>query len=158
MIVIDREHQRFNYRIAGLAFQNETLLVHRAEGDAFWALPGGRSEIGETAEQTLKREMVEELGAKVEVLRPLWFVENFFRYDGKDFHEIALYLLMRFLDPGPLLASNGPFIRLDDGVRLTFQWSAVDPTTLASLPLYPSFLQEAVATLPDSLQHIVHRE
>ena len=156
MIVIDRDHQRFNYRIAGLAFQNESLLVHQGEGDSFWTLPGGRAEIGETAEQTLKREMVEELGARVEVLRPLWFVENFFRYDGKDFHEIALYFLMEFLDPGPVLSSNGPYIGTENGVLLIFQWSAVD--SLADLPLYPSFLQDAAANLPDSLQHIVHRE
>ena len=55
MIVIDKAQRRFNYRIAGLAFRDGALLVHQAEGDDFWTLPGGRAEIGEPAEQTLRR-------------------------------------------------------------------------------------------------------
>ena len=158
MIVIDKAQQRFNYRIAGVVIQNGSVLVHQAEGDNFWILPGGRAEIGESAEQTLKREMVEELGAEVEILRPLWFVENFFSYDGKDFHEVAIYFLMRLPEPSPILDSDGPYIGFDKGTRLIFQWISADPLSLASLPLLPSFLQSAVEDLPESMQHIVHND
>ena len=58
MILIDKEQQRFNYRIAGVVIQNCSVLVHQADGDDFWTLPGGRAEIGESAERTLMREMV----------------------------------------------------------------------------------------------------
>ena len=68
--------QRFNYRIAGLGFRDGHVLVHRAVHEPFWTFPGGRAEFGETAEQTLKREMKEELDSDVEVIRLLWFVEN----------------------------------------------------------------------------------
>ena len=158
MIVIDKEQQRFNYRIAGVAIQNGSVLVHQAEGDGFWILPGGRAEIGESAEQTLKREMMEELGAEVEILRLLWFVENFFDHDGKDYHEVALYFLMSFLESSPVLDSDGPCIGWDNGIRLIFQWISVDSESLASLPLLPSFLQSAVKDLPTSIQHIVHHD
>lgn len=158
MIIIDKEHQRFNYRIAGVAIQNGSLLVHQAEGDDFWSLPGGRAEIGESAEQTLGREMEEELGAEVEILRPLWFVENFFSYDSKNYHEIAVYFLMRFQKLGPVLDSDGPYIGIDNGVRLVFQWISADSISLATLPLLPSFLRSAVEDLPNSMQHIVHHD
>ena len=158
MIVIDREQQRFNYRIAGVAIQTGSVLVHQAEGDNFWILPGGRAEIGESAEQTLKREIMEELGAEVEILRLLWFVENFFSHDSKDYHEVALYFLMSFLETGPVLGSDGPYIGSDSGIRLIFQWISVDSKSLASLPLLPSFLQSAVQDLPTSIQHIVHHD
>lgn len=158
MIVIDKEQQRFNYRIAGLAFRDGALLVHQAEGDDFWTLPGGRAEIGEPAEQTLRREMKEELGTEAEILRPLWFVENFFNYDNKDYHEVALFFLMRFPDPGPVLGADGPMIGLDDGVRLIFRWVPADARSLAALPLLPSFLQNAAGDLPQALQHVVHRD
>lgn len=143
---------------SSLRSANGALLVHQAEGDDFWTLPGGRTEIGEPAEETLRREMKEELGTEAEVLRPLWFVENFFNYDSKDYHEVALYFLMRFRDPGPVLGTNGPMIGLDDGLRLIFRRVLAHARSLAALPLLPSFLPTAVENLPLSLQHFVHRD
>jgi 8-oxo-dGTP diphosphatase len=37
----------------------------------YWALPGGRSELGETVEQTIIREVKEETGLQVKVLRKI---------------------------------------------------------------------------------------
>jgi len=37
----------------------------------YWALPGGRSELGETVEQTINREVKEETGLQVKVLRKI---------------------------------------------------------------------------------------
>lgn len=121
MIVIDQGQRRFNYRIAGLAVHEGLVLVHQGEGDGFWTLPGGRAEIGEPAEQTLRREMIEEPETEVEILRPLWFVENFFKFDGRDYHEIAVYFLMAVPDSAPVRATEGPYFSTDHGVRLTFQ-------------------------------------
>src|SRR4051794_23288156 len=95
MIRFDKDNNRFNYRVVGVAFRHDKVLLHQAAGDDFWALPGGRAEFGESAEQTLKREMIEELDAEVEIVRLLWFVENFFTYADLNYHEIALYFLMR---------------------------------------------------------------
>jgi 8-oxo-dGTP pyrophosphatase MutT (NUDIX family) len=57
----------FQMRIAGLAFRDGHVLVHRATHEAFWTFPGGRAEMGETSEETLTREMVEELGVTASV-------------------------------------------------------------------------------------------
>jgi ADP-ribose pyrophosphatase YjhB (NUDIX family) len=95
MIRFDQGNRRFNYRIVGVAIHNESVLLHRADNEPFWTLPGGRAEHGETAEETIKREMLEELATDVQVVRLLWFVENFFDY-GLSYHEIALYFLIRF--------------------------------------------------------------
>ena len=84
----------FQMRIAGLAFRDGHLLVHRATHERIWTIPGGRAEIGETSVDTLVREMDEELGVQVTVGRLLWSVENFFHYEGADFHEYGLYYLM----------------------------------------------------------------
>jgi 8-oxo-dGTP pyrophosphatase MutT (NUDIX family) len=78
MIRVDKGDARFNYRVAGVAVHDDSVLLHKADGDDFWAFPGGRAELGERAEQTLLREMREEIGVAVEVGRLLWDVENFF--------------------------------------------------------------------------------
>jgi len=44
------------------------LLINRIKGDDFyWVIPGGGVEFGESHEQAVKRECLEELGVKIEV-------------------------------------------------------------------------------------------
>lgn len=122
MIIFDKGINRFNYRVVGVAVHENSVLLHKAEGDVFWTFPGGRAEFGETAEETLKREMREEIGAEVEVVRLLWFVENFFTYAGKRYHEIALYFLMRLPLTCEYLIRPGPFqYKEEEGTKLIFQ-------------------------------------
>ncbi len=45
------------------------LLLHRRTDNGRWALPGGAIEIGETADQAVVREVQEETGYQVEVIR-----------------------------------------------------------------------------------------
>ncbi len=62
-------------RLAGCVFQNEEgriLLIHRnVPGRVQWELPGGKVENGETIEEAAKREMKEELGVAVTIIRKL---------------------------------------------------------------------------------------
>jgi 8-oxo-dGTP pyrophosphatase MutT (NUDIX family) len=157
MISFDQENQRFNYRIVGVALHDNRVFLHRAESEEFWTFPGGRGELGETAEQTLIREMCEELGTEIEVVRLLWFVENFFAYDNHDYHEIALYFLMQFPTDSPYLRQPGPFYGNEGTIKLIFQWFPQQVEALTSLPLLPEFLPAALQALPTSIQHIVHR-
>jgi len=158
MIRFEKENHCFNYRVVGVAVHDDSVLLHRAEGEDFWTFPGGRAEFGETAEQTLKREMREEIGAEVEVVRPLWFVENFFTYAGKQYHEIALYFLMRLPTTCEYLVHPGPFQGEEEGTTLTFQWFSRRPEVLSGLPLLPSFLQTTLQELPESVRHVVHHD
>lgn len=151
MIRFDEGNQRFNYRIVGVAVYNDAVLLHRTAEEDFWTVPGGRAEMGETAETTLKREMREELGVDIEIVRLLWFSENFFTYDARRYHEIALYFLMRFPAESPYLTQPGPFLGQEEEPKLIFQWFSRQPEVLAGLPLQPSFLQ----TVPEVVQHVV---
>ena len=157
MITFDDGVGRFNYRIAGVAIQDGVVLLHRAERDPFWTLPGGRAEHGETAEQTIKREMREELDADVDVVRLLWLVENFFEHEGLRYHEIALYFLIQFPE-NSLPRTSAAFDRVVNGTLFTFQWHPVQADRLTQLPVYPRFLSQALTRLPPSVVHIVERE
>jgi ADP-ribose pyrophosphatase YjhB (NUDIX family) len=157
VIQFDQDGRRFNYRVAGVAIHDGTVLVHRAGDDPFWTLPGGRAEIGETAEQTIKREMFEELSCDVEVLRLLWFIENFFEYDGLSYHEVALYFLIRFPTGSTPMVRN-EFEASDGATPLQFRWVPLEGDTLVNLPIVPSFLASGLTDLPMSVTHLIHRD
>ena len=150
----------FQCRIVGVTLNDDSVLLHQGEGDDFWILPGGRAQFGEPAQLTLRREMMEELGVEIEIVRLLWFVENFFTYADRNYHEIALYFLMRLPADCKYLTQPGPYRGLEDeaGAKLIFQWFPRAPEILSSLPLLPSFLPMALEKLPESVQHVVHHD
>ena len=67
--------------------------THHPAKDAFYWFPGGGVEPGETAEEAVKRELVEEAAVQIDVLKPLYLSENLFVESGEYRHEVILYFL-----------------------------------------------------------------
>jgi 8-oxo-dGTP pyrophosphatase MutT (NUDIX family) len=143
---------RFTYRAVAVLVHEEHVLLHRAERDEFWSLPGGRCELFETAATAVRRELREELGTDVTVERLLWVVENFFVLDVPH-HELGLYYLVSLPPESGLLDVSATFAGQEEHVPLIFRWFPV--ADLAELPLYPVFLRNALRSVPDTIQHIV---
>ncbi len=156
MITFDEDHIRFTNRIVGVAYDDNRVLLHRAITDEFWALPGGRAELLETAAETLRREMHEEIGEEVMVERLVWIAENFFEYNGRAHHEIGLYFLMHLPEDSPLRQKNEPFYGQEGDLRIIFQWFPVE--TLEQVHLFPRFLRTGLKDLPTSTLHVVEHE
>jgi ADP-ribose pyrophosphatase YjhB (NUDIX family) len=154
MVAFDKAQGRFNYRVAGVAIQNGRVLLDRNTRNNYWVLPGGHPEMMEAMAAALRREMFEEIGVDVEIVRLLWVVENFF-YKDKPVHELSFYFLMELDKNSPLLKSDGPFYGEEYGYPLVYQWQPIDEIALANLPLFPGFLTTGLVHLPNSTQHIV---
>ncbi|MGG3573887.1 NUDIX hydrolase [Bacillus gobiensis] len=153
-VVFQTEKAVFNYRVAGILIKNGHVLLHKDVNDKHWALPGGRVEITEESQSSIKREFREELGIDIKVDRLLWVVENFFEYDRRSFHEIGFYYNI-LSDENSLLVDKESFYGVE-GERLVFKWMPIEK--LEEVALYPEFLRTALNNLPKNPEHFVEKQ
>ena len=67
----------FNIRVTGILIENNKILLvkQKVNDKRNWSLPGGRLEHGETLKQGMLREMKEETGLDVEIVRMLYLCD-----------------------------------------------------------------------------------
>lgn len=143
------ENEKFNYRVcAMIIFDNKILAMHD-ERLPYYYLPGGRVEMGETAENAVIREVQEELGITAKIVRPLWLNQAFFTedVDNLNYHELCIYFLMDIADTD--LMTKGNKFTSKEGQRIhTFEWLAFD--RLKDEYFYPLFLKKDIFNLPNN--------
>lgn len=149
----------FTLRTAAVVLDEGHVLLHHAEGDSVWALPGGRVEAMESAAAALVREMREELGTEAQVGRLLWFVENFYAPPGRPpQHEVGTYFETTFAPQSTLYDKTRTHLGADVGpagaVTLHFRWFPIGE--LAGVSLFPTFLRTGLQAPPSVTQHVVH--
>lgn len=80
-----------NIAIAIIKKENKLLAIRGYDSQKkqeFYRLIGGGIEFGETSEQTVLREIKEEIGLEATIKKNLGYLENIFTYNGKSGHEI----------------------------------------------------------------------
>lgn len=106
----------FNMRIAGIAFRDGHVLVHRATH------------------------------------------ENFFAFEDRKWHEIGVYYLMQMPNQFPFQPEEIVHRVRDAKNDLEFKWVPADKARLEALPLQPDFIPARIADLPQTSEHLIHRE
>lgn len=155
MINFKIDNGTFNFRTAGLLFYKNKVLIHRLVKDDFYAFPGGRVEMFENTENTIIREMNEELGIKVSVNRLLWVCEHFYTHNNSKYHEICFYYLLQCSDDS--LTNKGDSFYVTEGKNeFEFKWVGVN--AVKDEILYPAFIKDRIQNLPSSVERIVDIE
>ena len=130
--------EKFNYRVCAVIISGGRLLAMHDERSPYYYLPGGRVQMGETAEAAVVREVREELEITSEIVRPLWLNQAFFTedVDGLHYHELCLYFLMD-VSHTDLLSKGEKFTLLERHHTHEFEWLPFD--RLEQEYFYPLF-------------------
>ena len=139
-------------RTVGVLVRDGKILVQRDVNGNEYALPGGHIKIGETLEDGLIREYMEETGALIRCQRLLWSEECFWEWNGKQAHNIAFYYLITLYE-GSDIPDTGEFISHKDNCNVVIGWIPVE--SIENITIYPSFLKEEVFRLEDPIKHFV---
>lgn len=97
-LTVEVEDYKLNIRVGGIIKHKDCILFHKCKDKPYYALLGGRVEIGENSEEAIKREYYEETGREVEIVKYLATIENFFVEDNQKYHEIDFVYQLEFKD------------------------------------------------------------
>lgn len=111
---------------------------------------GGKIEFGERGHETVAREVMEEINAKVTDIRYLGTLENLFELEGNPGHEIVLVYDGRFVDEA--FNDDNIVVRGTDDNQILYDatWKTLDFFRAADAPpLYPDGLMELITINED---------
>lgn len=158
MISFDVDNNKFNFRTSGI-FLDESgkrfLTNTREKTISFCVLPGGRVEMGEDTEQTLKREIQEELGTDIEIVCLKAVAENFFVFDNKNYHELQ-YVYFAKLKNKEIEKYTAKFFGTE--TEDFFEWKSIED--IDNINYKPACLKEIIKEVSAgnlTLKHIIHK-
>ena len=151
-----KEKNWFRYRAAAIIVEDDCVLLAGNERDHYFYSVGGGVQMGETAEDAVKREVLEETGVSYEIDHLAVIHENFFIGDtvikGYDCHEVAFYFLMQPRGTKELHSNS----TTQDGIKEEMHWIPINE--LEKHRAYPTFLKEVLGRLDEGIIHIVTDE
>ena len=141
--------------IALCVFRNkDRILVFEGydtvKGETFYRSLGGGIEFGEKAEDTVRRELMEELNVEVGEVRYLGTLENIFTFNGNSYHEIVMVYDGALVDSG--LYEQAVIVGKEangDDIRAT--WKSLDEFGEGKSILYPTGLLELLVGKQEKL-------
>ena len=151
-LCVKTEDGILNIRVGAIIMKNDKFLMVENDRDEHMYSVGGRIKFGETAEEAVVREVLEETGVKMEVDRLGFVHENFFRGDtlvkaDNIVHEISFFFYMKV--PEDFKLSCMSFT--EDGVKEHLVWISADHPK----KYYPEFFKTELANPSYDVKHFV---
>jgi len=152
------DEKRFRYRAAAIIIEDGDILFAKNERDSYYYSVGGAVKIGESAENAVKREVLEETGIAYEVERLAFIHENFFVGKGGTLkkgvkcHELCFYFLMKSRGTKKLKSNSST----TGGIREFMYWLPIEK--LDSYEAHPKFFIKELESIRGNIKHIITEE
>ena len=138
-LTIDIEDYKLNIRAACIIKHNNKVLLHKTDSRNHYCLIGGRVEIGENSENTIRREIKEELGKEIDITEYVSTIENFFKFEGSKYHEYMFVYDAEFKDEKDKLIEDTLF-NIEGKDYLKYYW--IDLKDIDNVDIKPKVIKD----------------
>ena len=138
-ITIKMDNHTLNVRSAAIIIHNNKVLLHKNKYEDYYALLGGRTQIGESSIETVKREVMEEIGKEIEVTGYCCTIENFFNFRDSEYHEIMFVHKIEFVNKEDKLIEH-TLKNIEGKDYLRYEWLELEK--IENYPLLPIAIRE----------------
>lgn len=121
-VLIPKDQVEPSTRVYAVIVHDGKLLVITIRTTGKHYLPGGGVDDGETLEQALHRELMEEVGMEIEIKQPLFEKEIDFYHDT---YKKAWHATVKFFECKPLTFIIKPQEEIDDIEASPAEWIAI---------------------------------
>ncbi len=149
----------FKYRVNGIVIIDDKILTVQMNDNGRYCLPGGHVELGEDTKHAVLREMEEEIGYPVKIVKLLSIAENFFyKNNGKKVHEISFYYIVEPVDikqvnlSDHIIIEHGP----ERDMKMDFKWATT--AELKTMGFNPVFIGDKLASKNYEFEHHINNE
>lgn len=135
----------FRLRAAAVILRGDSVLMMGNDAVPYLYSIGGAVQLGETAEEAVQREVLEETGLRLSIDRLLAVHQNFFvdrDLGGETWHELAFYYLMKAPDTLPDVETHSDSMV---GAKEHSVWVPFD--NFEACNAYPRFFKDMKALL-----------
>ena len=144
-----------NIRVGAIIMKDGKLLMVGNDRVNYLYSVGGRIKFGETAEEAIVREILEETGVTMKIDRLGFVHENYFYGDapsnlGKLVYEISFYFYMTV--PSDFVPISESFT--EDNSKEHLIWVSLDD----DIKMYPEFFKTELKNPTDTVKHLVKDE
>jgi len=144
-----------NIRVGAIIMKNGKILMVGNERSDYLYSVGGRIKFGETAEEAVVREVLEETGIKMQTDRLGFVHENYFYGDaptnlGKLIYEISFFFYMKTPDDFTPVSDSFTEGNCEEYLR----WVSLDE----DIRMYPTFFKTELKNPVDTVKHFVSDE
>jgi 8-oxo-dGTP pyrophosphatase MutT (NUDIX family) len=155
MISFQAERNKFSFRAACIILNGDKVLLQKPIHDEQWFLPGGRVEFSESAENALKRELIEELDIHDVECKLIWIVENFLEFKDLDKHEIGMFYYVVLPESHSILRHEVEFVGVENDY--VNRWIKIEE--LENYYVVPEFVVPELKKLDVSqgIKHIINK-
>lgn len=151
-IYLQQNDQWFRLRACAIIIKDNQVLMAKNDKVSYYYAVGGAVKINESIEEAVKREVLEETGLNLEIDRLLYIHQNFIHFEGKKFHEVAFYFLMKKSDLSGLKSESYSF----EGAKEEMVFIPIDE--YHQYDAYPRFFREELKQLKQEVTLITTYE
>lgn len=149
---------KFKFRVNGILIVDDKLLTLEMNNMWYRCFPGGHVMVGESTEEAIEREFYEETGIRVDEVKLMTILQNFFPGYDANYHELSFYYIVKSNHIPEEKLKDFKLVEHDHDhiMNMDYKWLKIGD--LNEIILKPNIIKDILIKRDFEFKHLINRE